>query len=122
MKRLIILIIVVGLLATAALGAWTYYDLHKPVAHTKTGQYIEIPKGSSPSAIIKKLTAEGILKNEWPLKLYLKGSGKGRILMIGHLDTVFEPGTAAKRPFRIVGDRAGLFGRGLQVGVRRARR
>lgn len=36
----------------------------------------------------------------------LKGSGKGRILMIGHLDTVFEPGTAAKRPFRVAGDRA----------------
>jgi glutamate carboxypeptidase len=36
----------------------------------------------------------------------LKGAGKGRILMIGHLDTVFEPGTAAKRPFRIQGDRA----------------
>lgn len=36
----------------------------------------------------------------------LKGTGKGRILMIGHLDTVFEPGTAAARPFRIEGDRA----------------
>jgi len=30
----------------------------------------------------------------------LKGTGKGRILLIGHLDTVFGPGTAAKRPFR----------------------
>ena len=39
MKRLIILTIVVGLLATAAIGAWTYYDLHKPIAHAKTGQY-----------------------------------------------------------------------------------
>jgi glutamate carboxypeptidase len=36
----------------------------------------------------------------------LSGSGKGRILMIGHLDTVFGPGTVAKRPFRIEGDRA----------------
>lgn len=36
----------------------------------------------------------------------LKGAGKGRILMIGHLDTVFGPGTVAKRPFRIEGDRA----------------
>lgn len=35
----------------------------------------------------------------------LKGTGKGRILMIGHLDTVFEPGTAAKRPYTITGDR-----------------
>ncbi|HEY3694120.1 glutamate carboxypeptidase [Phenylobacterium sp.] len=36
----------------------------------------------------------------------LQGAGKGRILLIGHLDTVFEPGTAARRPFRIDGDKA----------------
>jgi glutamate carboxypeptidase len=29
-----------------------------------------------------------------------------RILLIGHMDTVFDPGTAAARPFRIEGDRA----------------
>ena len=36
----------------------------------------------------------------------LKGTGKGRILLIGHIDTVFEPGTAAKRPFRMDAERA----------------
>lgn len=36
----------------------------------------------------------------------LPGAGKGRILMIGHLDTVFGPGTVAKRPFRMDADRA----------------
>lgn len=36
----------------------------------------------------------------------LKGTGRGRILMIGHIDTVFGPGTVAQRPFRIVADRA----------------
>jgi glutamate carboxypeptidase len=30
----------------------------------------------------------------------LAGRGKGRILMIGHIDTVFEPGTAQRRPYR----------------------
>lgn len=34
------------------------------------------------------------------------GSGKGRILLIAHTDTVFGPGTAAARPFRIEGTRA----------------
>lgn len=34
------------------------------------------------------------------------GSGKARILIIAHVDTVFGPGTAAKRPFHIQGDRA----------------
>jgi glutamate carboxypeptidase len=36
----------------------------------------------------------------------LQGTGRGRILLIGHMDTVFGPGTAAARPFRIEGDRA----------------
>jgi glutamate carboxypeptidase len=36
----------------------------------------------------------------------LKGSGKGRILLIGHIDTVFEAGAVAKRPFRTDADKA----------------
>jgi UPF0755 protein len=86
MKRLIILIIVVGVLALGGLGAWTYSDLHKPINHTKSGQYIEIPKGSSPSAILKKLTDEGVLKHEWPLKLYMKSTGTGATLKAGEYD------------------------------------
>ena len=86
MKRLILLIIVVGLLATAGLGAWTYQDLRKPIAHTKTGQYIEIPKGTSPSAIVRRLVAEGVIKHEWPLMLYLKGTGAGATLKAGEYD------------------------------------
>ena len=86
MKRLILLIIVVGLLAVAALGGWTYSDLHKPITHTKTGQYIEIPKGTSPGAIVNKLATEGVLKHEWPLKLYLKVTGKGSTLKAGEYD------------------------------------
>jgi glutamate carboxypeptidase len=36
----------------------------------------------------------------------LTGSGTTRLLMIGHTDTVFDPGTVAERPFRIEGHRA----------------
>ncbi len=35
----------------------------------------------------------------------LTGSGP-RLLLIGHMDTVFDPGTAAARPYRTEGDRA----------------
>jgi glutamate carboxypeptidase len=35
----------------------------------------------------------------------LAGSGP-RLLLIGHMDTVFDPGTAAERPFRITNGRA----------------
>lgn len=40
----------------------------------------------------------------------LDGDGP-RLLLIGHMDTVFEPGTAAARPFRVDGGRA--FGPGV---------
>ncbi len=36
----------------------------------------------------------------------LGGSGRPRVLMIGHMDTVFDPGTAAARPFRVEGSLA----------------
>jgi glutamate carboxypeptidase len=36
----------------------------------------------------------------------LAGTGKGRILLIGHIDTVFGPGTVAKRPFRMDAEKA----------------
>ena len=86
MKRLILLIIVVMVLALAGLGAWTYSDLHKPITHSKSGKYIDIPKGTSPGAITKRLASEGVIRNEWPLKLYLKLSGKGATLRAGEYD------------------------------------
>lgn len=36
----------------------------------------------------------------------LSGTGKSHILMIGHLDTVFGPGTVAKRPYRADAEKA----------------
>jgi glutamate carboxypeptidase len=36
----------------------------------------------------------------------LRGPGRAGVLVIGHLDTVFEPGTVAERPFRVEGGRA----------------
>src|ERR1041385_969795 len=86
MKRLILLIILVGIMAIAGAGFWTYSNLHKPVTHSKSGQYIEIPKGTSPSAVVHRLASEGIITNEWPLKLYLKATGKGSTLKAGEYD------------------------------------
>jgi glutamate carboxypeptidase len=36
----------------------------------------------------------------------LEGGGGPRLLLIGHTDTVFDPGTVAERPFRIQDERA----------------
>jgi UPF0755 protein len=63
-----------------------YRDLHLAATHSKSGQYIEIPKGSSPAFIIKKLTDEGVIKHELPLKVYLKVTGTGSSLKAGEYD------------------------------------
>src|SRR4029078_7752677 len=86
MKRLLIVTLAVTLLAGAASGAWLYHDLHKSVVHNKSGQYIEIPKGSSTAFVVRKLAAEGIIKHEWPVNLYLKGTGAGSSLRAGEYD------------------------------------
>src|SRR5205823_13742614 len=86
MKKLLLVVLPLLLLGGAASSAWVYRDLHKPVSHSRSGQYIEIPKGSSPAAIVKKLSAEGIVQHEWPLKLYLKSTGKGSSLKAGEYD------------------------------------
>jgi glutamate carboxypeptidase len=41
----------------------------------------------------------------------VKGTGKGKILLLAHTDIVFKEGTAAQRPFKIVGNKA--YGAGI---------
>lgn len=55
------------------------------------------------SVELSKAEAPGLPDN---VVATLKGTGKGRILMIAHTDTVFGPGTATKRPFRMDDTRA----------------
>ncbi|MDB5492705.1 MAG: glutamate carboxypeptidase [Phenylobacterium sp.] len=52
--------------------------------------------------------ADGLPEN---LVARLSGTGKGRILMIGHIDTVFGPGTVARRPYRT--DAENAYGPGV---------
>lgn len=86
MKRILLAILALIIAGVVGVGIWTYNDLRKPVTHSKSGHYIDIPKGSSPAAIIKKLSTEGVLKHEWPLKLYLKLTGKASTLRAGEYD------------------------------------
>lgn len=83
MKRLLVVVGALAIITGVAAGTWLYYDLHKPITHNKNGKYIEIPKGASPSYVVKKLVAEGIIKHEWPLKIYLKGTNTAASLKAG---------------------------------------
>lgn len=56
-------------------------------------------------ATLERVPAEapGLPEN---LVARFEGKGKTRILIIGHIDTVFGPGTVAKRPYSVTGDQA----------------
>ena len=79
------LLIFALLILMAGAGAlfWSYRDLHAPVVHTKAEQYIEIPRGSTPTAIIERLQTEGVIRRAWPLLAYIKLKGLGGKLKAG---------------------------------------
>jgi glutamate carboxypeptidase len=60
---------------------------------------------SAMGATVERVAAEapGLPAN---LVATFTGKGKGRVLLIGHIDTVLEDGEAARRPFKVVGDTA----------------
>ena len=83
MKRFLLLFFILLLLAGAGVAFWGYRDLHQPVRHSKNEQYIDIPRGSTPAAVVQRLAHEGVIKHEWPLMFYMKFSGAGSRLKAG---------------------------------------
>ncbi|MGI8467382.1 MAG: endolytic transglycosylase MltG [Pyrinomonadaceae bacterium] len=71
------------LLVTGGLFYWIYKSVRTPHAHAKSNVYIEIPKGSTPTEIIAKLTGEGILASEYPTLVYLRSFGDASKLRAG---------------------------------------
>lgn len=86
MKRILLAVGLLVLLAVSASAVWVYRDLHTPVKHAKHGQYVEIARGSSPASVINKLADEGIIKHKLPLTLYLKLTSNGSQLKAGEYD------------------------------------
>jgi UPF0755 protein len=86
MKRILLAVALLILLAVSASAVWVYRDLHTPIKHARHGQYVEIPRGSSPASVIDKLADEGIIKHKLPLALYLKLTSNGSQLKAGEYD------------------------------------
>lgn len=82
-KRLVLLIFVLLIMSFSAFAFWTYRELHAPRAHNQSETYIQIPRGSSPTEIISKLTSSGIIGREWPILIYLKFTGASAKLKAG---------------------------------------
>lgn len=85
-KRVLLILVSLLLLVTGVTSYLIYRDLHTPVQHAKHGHYVDIPRGSSPTAVVNKLAAEGIIKHKLPFMLYLKLTSNGAQMKAGEYD------------------------------------
>lgn len=82
-RRVLVAAAVIILGGAACFGGWLYRELHRSIAHGKSNDYIEIPRGSSPDAIASTLAREGVLRRKWPFLLYIKFARKARLIKSG---------------------------------------
>jgi UPF0755 protein len=82
-KRLLLIIAAVFFLGAAGVLFWGYRALKTPIYHNRSGEYLEIPKGSSPASVVRKLVVAGVIKHEYPVMVYLKLTGAGQRFKAG---------------------------------------
>lgn len=81
--KILFILCVLSIVALGGVSYWLYSSLNRPQQHTKANQFIEIPKGSSPTEIINKLSAEGIIANPYATLIYLRTFGDSSKLKAG---------------------------------------
>ncbi len=72
-----------ALIAVVGVSVWLYNTLTTTQAHQKANQFIVIEKGSTPSSIIDKLAAEGVIVSPFATKAYLRTLGDASKLQAG---------------------------------------
>jgi len=81
--RILLALFITVLLGLAGGAYWIYRDLHKAVTHNKASRFVEIPRGSAPAVVAKRLAAEGVISHQWPFELYMKLTGAGSRIKAG---------------------------------------
>ncbi|HYE15229.1 MAG TPA: endolytic transglycosylase MltG [Pyrinomonadaceae bacterium] len=79
------MLVTVLLLAVAAGGAavWAYRAIRTPVEHSRSQEYLEIPRGSTPDEIIGRLSNLGVIRNAALVRLYVRLTGAGPKMKAG---------------------------------------
>ena len=81
--KLFFALLIFAIAALAAGSYWMFSSLSTPVEHAKANEIIVIEKGSTPAQIISKLSSEGILSSELPLRIYLRTFGDAGKMQAG---------------------------------------
>jgi UPF0755 protein len=79
---LIAILLVVATVCGAA-GYWMWNELNEPYAHNKPDALITISRGASTEEILATLKAHGIIREELPLKVYLRLKRGGSLMKAG---------------------------------------
>ncbi len=87
MKRLIVAVLVLGVLAfvaAAAAGLWVRARLTEPYrGFAAEDVFVEIPPGESTIGIGRRLVEAGVVRDEWTFRLAWRWSNQGRTLKAG---------------------------------------
>jgi UPF0755 protein len=81
--KILFLIFAIAVLAVIGCSYWLYSSLTTAHAHDKANEFIVIEKGSSPAAIVDKLTAEGVIASPFATKAYIRTLGDTTKLQAG---------------------------------------
>lgn len=82
-KRFIISFIIILILVFAGSLLWLRQELQAPRLHSRSEQFVNIPRGSTPDQIINNLESLGVIRRGWLLKLYVRVTGSGQRLKAG---------------------------------------
>jgi UPF0755 protein len=81
--KIIFVLVAAAILSLAGISFWLYSSLTTANAHDKANEFIVIEKGTPPSAIVDKLTAEGVIASPLATKAYLRTLGDPSSLQAG---------------------------------------
>src|SRR5919199_1841321 len=82
-KRMVFLPLLFLIFAFVGFLIWAWRELQTPYTHSQEGQYIEIPRGSTPDEIINRLGDLGVVRHGWLLRLYIRLTDSGQRLKAG---------------------------------------
>lgn len=86
MRKLLIAVVLLGLVAAAAVGGtalWVKRAMNSPHEHGKANVYITIEKGTATATVIGRLVSEGVIENGTPVMLYLRTVGDASKIKAG---------------------------------------
>lgn len=83
LARAILILVILIVVAIASFALWSYNLLHTPIEHAHSAEYVEVERGSTPNEIIARLSSLGVIRREWPLRLYVRLTGAGPTMKAG---------------------------------------